>query len=111
MNFLETVRRAKAYLEEQGRVSLHALRLEFGGTAVGVVWHSLDDGARVETRLDGTDVAAMQGSRACGATEVLAYGMQKGEHTLELTVKSDGEGKAARIGYLAVATGQEEQAQ
>jgi class 3 adenylate cyclase/tetratricopeptide (TPR) repeat protein len=29
MSFLETVRRAKAYLEEQGRVSLRALALEF----------------------------------------------------------------------------------
>jgi len=30
MSFLETVRQAKAYLEEQGRVSRRALKLEFG---------------------------------------------------------------------------------
>ncbi len=30
MSFLDTIRRAKVYLEEQGRVSLRALKLEFG---------------------------------------------------------------------------------
>ncbi len=29
MRFLDTIRRAKAYLAEQGRVSLSALQLEF----------------------------------------------------------------------------------
>ena len=29
MSFLDTVRRARNYLEEQGRVSLSALKLEF----------------------------------------------------------------------------------
>ena len=30
MSFLDTIRRAKAYLDEQGRVSFRALKLEFG---------------------------------------------------------------------------------
>jgi len=30
MSFLDTIRRAKVYVEEQGRVSLRALKLEFG---------------------------------------------------------------------------------
>ena len=54
MSFLNTVRRAKAYLEEQGRVSLRALRREFG----------LDDDALdelVQELVDVQQVAAREG--------------------------------------------------
>ena len=54
MNFLETVRRAKGYLQEEGRVSLRALKLEF----------QLDDDqleALVEELVDIQQLAAHEG--------------------------------------------------
>jgi hypothetical protein len=54
MSFLDTVRRAGTYLQEQGRVSLRALSLEFG----------LDDEsleALVEELVDVQQVAAREG--------------------------------------------------
>ena len=55
MSFLDTVRRAKTYLEEQGRVSLRALKLEF----------ELDDEqleALVEELVDIQQLAAHEGN-------------------------------------------------
>jgi class 3 adenylate cyclase/predicted ATPase len=54
MSFLDTIRRARAYLEEQGRVSVRALKLEFG----------LDDDqldALIEELVDIQQVGARQG--------------------------------------------------
>ncbi len=54
MSFLDTVRRAKTYLEEQGRVSLSALKLEF----------DLDDArleSLIEELVDGQQIAAREG--------------------------------------------------
>ncbi len=54
MSFLDTVRRAKTYLEEQGRVSLSALKLEF----------DLDDArleSLIEELVDVQQVAALEG--------------------------------------------------
>jgi len=54
MSFLDTVRQAKSYLEEQGRVSLSALKLEF----------DLDDArlqSLIEELVDVQQVAAREG--------------------------------------------------
>ena len=60
MSFLDTVRRAKTYLEEQGRVSLRALKLEF----------DLDDTrleSLIEELVDVQQVAAREGKVLSGA--------------------------------------------
>ncbi len=54
MSFLDTIRRAKTYLQEQGRVSLSALKLEF----------DLDDArleSLIEELVDVQQVAAREG--------------------------------------------------
>ncbi len=54
MSFLDTVRRARTYLEERGRVSLSALKLEF----------DLDDARLeplIEELVDVQQVAALEG--------------------------------------------------
>ena len=62
MSFLETVRQAKAYLEKEGRVSLSALRLEFG-----LEGSELE--ALVTELVDVQEVAARKGSEG----KVLAW--------------------------------------
>ena len=54
MGFLDTIRRAKAYLEKQGRVSLQALALD-----LGLDDHQLD--ALIEELVDVQRVAALEG--------------------------------------------------
>ncbi len=52
MSFLETVRRARSHLEEQGRVSLRALKREFdlGDDALAELVEELVDVQRVAVR-------------------------------------------------------------
>ena len=59
MSFLETIRRANSYLEEQGRVSLRALKREFDldDDALDELVGELGDGQQVATR-EGKLVAA-----------------------------------------------------
>ena len=62
MSFLETVARAKNYLQEHGRVSLRALKLEF----------ELDDEqleALVEELVDAQQVAALEARSSRGSAE------------------------------------------
>ena len=52
MSFLETIRQARAHLEEQGRVSLRALKREFGldETALDELVDELVDVQQVASR-------------------------------------------------------------
>jgi hypothetical protein len=67
MSFLDTIQRAKVYLEEQGRVSLRALKLEFGldDEQLEVLIEELVDIQQVAAR-EGKAVAWMGGTVQAG---------------------------------------------
>ncbi len=80
MNFLETVRRAKSYLQEEGRVSLRALRLEF----------QLDDDqleALVEELVDIQQLAAREGKALAWMGPATAPAAAEAVDTEQVAVK------------------------
>src|SRR3990172_3953119 len=94
MSFLDTILRAKAYLEQQGRVSLRALRREF----------ALDDDALeelIEELVDVQHVAARDGKALAWVGATTAHvqddhatpiaAAARGSEASEATTAADGE--------------------